>query len=251
MRLLLPALLSVALAGFAAVPSASVAAFSEQNPFVCEAADEDGTPCAFGRDTVCPGDACSGGGKSEGEVRDRRFCGEVIGRGDYSVKAEKFTFRFTIENFAETEETARELSAKTKASVLQAFPTSARVREEDCYVYRQTGEMRGVAVGRRFAVDGEDCGKTEEYRAKAFSLGADFVCAPEYFAGDPKTCENEALRLAVENASSKAAALGIPVGCYTVRERPCFCLPRTETNEGGEVQVVFSAVVSVSYFESV
>ena len=254
MRLLLSALLSVTLAGFAALPSASGDAFLEQDPIVCEAADEEELPCAFGDDKICPGVQCPGGtgsdgGKSEEGAKRGRFRGEVIGRGEYSVKAEKFTLRFTIENFAETEETARELSAKTKTSVLQAFPTSACVREEDCYVYRQAGEMRGVVVGRRFAVDGKDCVKAEEYRTKVFSLGADYVCAPEYFAGDPKTCENEALRLAVENATSKASALGIPVACYSVRERPCFCSPRTETNEGGEVQVVFFAVVAVSYFE--
>ena len=66
MRLLLSALLSVTLAGFAALPSASGDAFLEQDPIVCEAADEEELPCAFGDDKICPGVQCPGGTGSDG-----------------------------------------------------------------------------------------------------------------------------------------------------------------------------------------
>lgn len=147
----------------------------------------------------------------------------VDGTGTYSLAPDQATVEFSVETNAKTVQLAQAENAQ-KASQLSAALSRQGIYNKDVqstysmrpvYDSKDYSKITGYTAENRFHVVVNDIGKLGEVMDAAMANGATQVSGVSYGLKDEKAARNEALRLAVQDARSKAdviaAALGVKI----------------------------------------
>ena len=158
----------------------------------------------------------------------------VDGSGTYSLAPDQATVEFSVESNDKTVQLAQAANAQ-KASQLSAALSRQGIYNKDIqssyslhpvYDRKDYNRITGYTAENRFHVAVNDINKLGEVMDAAMANGAAQVSNVSYGLKDEKAAKNEALRLAVQDARSKAdviaSALGVRiVGIRLVTEQGC------------------------------
>lgn len=147
----------------------------------------------------------------------------VEGTGTYSLAPDQASVEFSVETNAKTVQLAQAENAQ-KASQLSAALSRQGIYNKDIqstysmrpvYDNKDYSKITGYVAENRFHVVVNDIGKLGEVMDAAMANGATQVSSVSYGLKDEKSARNEALRLAVQDARSKAdviaSALGVKI----------------------------------------
>lgn len=149
----------------------------------------------------------------------------VTGTGTVLIPADRITLGFCIETHASSADTAKEKNDAALAAIKEAFPDIA----EESYYSENDPRSRKYTVSRCLLLTSSNVGSAEEIIEKLTENGATSVNCICYSASDMSSYEKEALRLAIEDANSKAEALGLSLklsefsdyGCMRACDMSC------------------------------
>ena len=155
----------------------------------------------------------------------------VTGTASVSAAADGCTFSGVIETVGDDLEAASVRSGEVFAAVRSAFEQYGRVEEEHFSVYAMCGQ--GYTATRCLRFYSEQAEKAEEMRAALSAAGMTSLDGAVPFCKDDAAHRTEALRLAVEDAKSKATQLGAEG--QLVRAEEMFCCMSRSVSPSGEV----------------
>lgn len=160
----------------------------------------------------------------------------VTGTARVSAAADGCTFCGVIETVADDMSAASSRNAEAAEGVRAAFAGYGRAEEEYFSVHPMRGGYRAV---RRMRFYAEGAGKAEEMRAALAAAGVTSLEGAVPCCSDESSHRAEALRLALQDAQSKAEQLGCTGGLVRAEELCCYA--SFAPAAGGEV--VFEATV--------
>ena len=173
---------------------------------------------------------------------------ELIVTGTASVKAaaDECVFYGNIEVAANDLNSAEQSGADVYAKVRVAFAPYGSIRESSYRVY-PSYEQIGYTSSRYLRFSTAKTDKMSEIRKALADAGITGLDGVSFVCNDETEYQNEALRLAVENARVKAGALGAVGEMINVEELNCY--PSYYDRNGGEPDntVTYTATVRVTF----
>ena len=192
--------------------------------------------CAFLLLSALCGSICSAGAQTDSENA------VLILSGNATVTAQADLCNFTgcIETAGNSLRDAEHSNAELCKKLRELFAPYGTMEEECCCVYPSYGQTGFTAV-RNLRFSTEQIDQLDLLREKLAEAGITRMEGFAYICRDEKAKKAEALRLAVQDAREKAAALGSVGELIKIEEISCY--PTCRTPLAGERTVTFTACV--------
>lgn len=173
----------------------------------------------------------------------------ISGKGTVLAPADTVTIHFCIETQAKKEEPAKVKNDEILETVKTLIGNAGNLSEESFFSYEDANSGKHT-VSRCLSLVTTDIGSIPELSQKMIENGVTGINGIWYTVKDASSYEKEALRLAIENAESKAASLGLTLRLSEINDYGCyrFCDNGCGINENGQVSIECS--VSIVYKRS-
>ena len=169
----------------------------------------------------------------------------VSGKGSVVVPADVAVIHFCIETHAKKESAAKMQNDAILTS-LKALDIGSQISEESYFSYEDPSSGR-VTVSRCFSLTTEDMEGIPELTQSMIDSGVTGINGIWYSVKNKKPYEQEALRLAVQDAQGKAAALGLTIKLSEITDFGCYQSCNGSGCMGNGQQIGIECNVSVVY----
>lgn len=164
------------------------------------------------------------------------------GRGSVSFPAESASVSFCIEAGARKESEAREKSESIIAAVRSVYGGIS----EESYCFHEDAEAKRFFVSRCFSLVIENAADAADIINTLEQKGVTSINGVYYFSKNQSEYEAEALRLAIEDANSKAAALGLALVPTEISDYGCYRAFGAE-NDAANGYITLECNISATY----
>lgn len=170
----------------------------------------------------------------------------LSGRGTVLAPADTAIIHFCVETHAKKEDAAKARNDEIIETIRSLIGNSGILSEESFFSYEEPNSGRR-SVSRCLSLTTSDVGSVPELTQKMIDNGVTGLNGVWYTVKDASAYEKEALRLAIEDAESKAAALGLTLRLSEINDYGCyrFCDNGCGIDENGQVSIECS--VSIVY----
>ena len=170
----------------------------------------------------------------------------ISGKGTVLAPADTAVIHFCIETHAKKEDAAKVKNDEIIEAVRTLVGSAENLSEESFFSYEEPNSGKYV-ISRCMSLNTSDVDSVPELTQKMIDSGVTGINGIWYTIKDAASYEEEALRLAIENAESKAAALGLTMRLPEINDYGCyrFCGNGCGIDENGQVSIECS--VSIVY----
>ncbi|MBS6446626.1 MAG: SIMPL domain-containing protein [Clostridiales bacterium] len=170
----------------------------------------------------------------------------ISGKGTVLAPADTAVIHFCIETHAKKEDAAKVKNDEIIEAVRALVGNAGNLSEESFFAFEEPNPGK-YAVSRCMSLTTNNVDSVPELTQKMIEAGVTGINGTWYTVTDAAPYEEEALRLAIENAESKAAALGLTMRLSEINDYGCyrFCGNGCDIDENGRVAIECN--VSVVY----
>lgn len=170
----------------------------------------------------------------------------LSGTGSVSVPADIAVIRFCIETYGKRESSAKAQNDEILEEVRSYGEDFGRISEESYYSFEDPGTGR-ITVSRCLSLATEDLDAVSELTKQLVSSGVTSVQGVWYSLKNMRSYENEALRLAIQDAENKAETLGLTLRVSEISDYGCYQRYDCYGCQNDDGQITVECNVSVVY----
>lgn len=170
----------------------------------------------------------------------------ISGKGVIYVPADTASISFCVESHAQSKQDAQAENEKSVAALRAALSGYGCIAEDSYYFYEDPCSG-SFTVNRCMTLTTEKPDSANDISHRLIDNGAtgvNFIC---YNVKDLKPYAGSALKLAVEDAQSKAAALGMNLKLSGINDTGCFAYYDGKCDKDGRRLVAIECNVSVNF----
>lgn len=173
----------------------------------------------------------------------------ISGKGTVLAPADTAVIHFCIETHAKKEDAAKAKNDEIIEAVKALIGNAGNLSEESFFSYEDPSSGK-YSVSRCMSLTTNDIDSVPALTQKMIDAGVTGINGTWYTIKNAAPYEEEALRLAIENAENKAASLGLALKLSEINDYGCyrFCDNGCGINENAQVSIECN--VSIVYKRS-
>ena len=170
----------------------------------------------------------------------------LTGSGTVFIPADIAVIRFCIETHAKKESSAKAQNDEILETLMAYEEDFGQIAEDSYYSFEDPNSGR-MTVSRCLSLTTDEVESVPELTEHLIDNGATAIHGVWYSVKNVKPYEEEALRLAIQNAESKAGAMGLTLRISEISDYGCYQRCDGYDCSNGNGQIVLECNVSVVY----